>query len=75
MSSTSLYPRPLRVASLNLSEAEPWVDIHRAAEHMGIKSSWLYANGDRAGIPVARVGRARRYRLTDLDRYLVGSAA
>lgn len=69
---TSLFPRPARPtpSSSNLTP-EPWVDIHRAAEHLGVTVRWLYSDGDRAGVPVARIGRARRYQLSLLSAFML----
>lgn len=70
-----LYPARKSKEPNSRTEPEPWVNIRAAAEHLGVKVSWLYATGDGAGVPVARVGRARRYRLSDIDRYLSATAA
>ncbi|GIG37934.1 hypothetical protein Cpa01nite_33150 [Cellulomonas pakistanensis] len=66
--SSSLYDRAPKALS---PSPERWVDIHRAAEHLSVTTRWLYAEGDRAGVPCARVGRARRYLLSHLTAFMI----
>lgn len=63
----SLYPRANKSTPV---ASEPWVDIHCAAAHLGLTVRWLYSDGDRAGVPCARVGRARRYQLSQLSAFM-----
>lgn len=65
---TDLYPATPRTA--RRIDREPWVDIEGAAEHLGVTARWLYAEGDRAGVPCARIGRSRRYQLSQLDDFM-----
>lgn len=69
-----LYPRATRPATSH-PEPEPWVNITRAAEHLGVTTRWLYAEGDRAGVPCARVGRQRRYLLSQLSSFMLARTA
>lgn len=48
---------------------EPFVGIDEAAAHLGVPKSWLYQRGDAEGVPCARVGQKRRYRLSRLTEW------
>lgn len=48
---------------------EPWVASKGAAEHLGVKASWLYNNQERLGIPRAKFGNTYRYKLSQLDTW------
>ena len=58
-----------------VSGLEPYVTIDVAADFLGVKTSWLYQAGDAEGIPVHRIGRARRYRLSELEAFMQRDAA
>lgn len=74
----TLYPRPAGRTSAHEPAHEPahekLVTIDVAADYLCLSKSWLYERGDRAGIPVHRFGRQRRYRLSELAPHR-GSAA
>lgn len=48
---------------------EPMVTIREAAAHLAVSRWWLYERGDEYGVPCYRVGRQRRYLLTELTRW------
>lgn len=58
------------------SKAERFVDGHAVAEHLGVSYSWVWKAGD---IPSVRVGRAWRFRLSEvlaeLERRELAAAA
>lgn len=66
-----LYPRAARTTARPLANPERWVDIHRAAEHLGVTVRWLYGDADRNGVPCSRIGRQRRYLLSRLTAWAV----
>lgn len=71
MSTAQLLPsRPRSSVREATSLPEAWVSIESAAAHLGVKVSWLYAQGDRLGVPCRRLNRLRRYRLSELDAYM-----
>lgn len=51
-------------------DTEPWVDANRAAEHLGVEVRYLYRAGDSVGIPCARLNRVRRYRISEINRWM-----
>lgn len=62
-----LYTKTSRRADhSDVTVPEKLVKIEVAAEYLGVSTSWLYGSGDRKGIPCHRVGRQRRYRLSEL---------
>ena len=53
-----------------LPKLEPFVDVTEAAKHLGVPVSWLYRRGDLEGLPCYRIGKHRRYKLTELDDWV-----
>lgn len=45
------------------------VTIREAAEHLAVSRWWLYEKGDAHGVPCYRVGKGRRYLLTELTKW------
>jgi excisionase family DNA binding protein len=48
---------------------ERWITLEEAAEHLSLSKSYLYQNV--LGIPRARIGNQYRYRISDLDTWLL----
>ena len=48
---------------------ERWITIEEAAEHLSVSKSYLYKND--LGIPRTRIGNQLRYRISDLDTWLL----
>lgn len=69
-----LYPSSKSANAVPRATPEPWVDIALAAQHLGVKKSWLYARGDELGVPCRRLGNARRYKISLLDEYMQAAA-
>lgn len=61
------------------SKAERFVDGHAVAEHLGVSYSWVWKAAKRGDIPSVRVGRAWRFRLSEvlaeLERRELAAAA
>lgn len=56
--------------------ADPWLRRAAAAQHLGISVSLLEKLDSRGdGPPCARIGRARTYRLSDLNSFAVARIA
>lgn len=62
----SLYTRTSGRVSAHEATPEKLVTIAEAAEYLSVSINWLYERGDREGIPCHRLGRQRRYRLSEL---------
>lgn len=48
-----------------------YVDINRAAKHLGVEVSWLYKQCMAGTIPFYKVGKYNRFNIAELDRHLV----
>jgi excisionase family DNA binding protein len=48
---------------------ERWITIEEAAEHLSVSKSYLYQTN--LAIPRARIGHQYRYRISDLDNWLL----
>lgn len=59
---------------MSATGTEPWVSTERVAQHLGKPVSWLHQNGDRLDIPRRRLGRHLRYRLSEVDAWLMEQA-
>jgi excisionase family DNA binding protein len=44
---------------------EPFVDVDRAAEFLGVKRSWLYEQVRLGKVPLYKVGTSRRFKLSE----------
>jgi excisionase family DNA binding protein len=49
---------------------EPFVDIKTAADFLGVKVSFLYDLASRGKVPSAKVGKYRRFRLSELEAWV-----
>jgi hypothetical protein len=54
---------------------ERWVGTAAIAEHIGKPISWVENNADRLRMPRVRLGKQWRYRISDVDTWLVAQAA
>ncbi|OPY66896.1 MAG: Helix-turn-helix domain protein [Syntrophorhabdaceae bacterium PtaU1.Bin034] len=54
----------------NIYMEELW-DIRRVSQYLGIKRSTLYAMIERKEIPHYRIGRLARFRLAEIDEWLL----
>lgn len=51
---------------------EPWVGIQEVAAHLGVTPTSIYRWVERRGLPARRVGRLFRFRLSDVDAWVLG---
>ena len=51
-------------------EADAWISVDRLAELTGYPIGWLGERARRGELPSQKVGKYRRYRLADAQRYL-----
>ncbi len=54
------------------TQKERWIKTEEAAEYLSVSSSYLYQKGPAAGIPRVKLGSGFRYRMSDLDAWLLG---
>jgi excisionase family DNA binding protein len=52
---------------------EPFVDILAAATYLNVKISWVYEQVRLDRMPSYKVGRRRRFRLSELEAWVRGS--
>jgi excisionase family DNA binding protein len=54
------------------TQKERWIKLDEAAEYLSVSRSYLYQKGPAAGIPRVKLGNGFRYRMSDLDAWLLG---
>jgi excisionase family DNA binding protein len=54
---------------VNASTVEKWVPSTEAAAHLGVSRSFIFKGCASGSIPHVKIGRALRFRLTDLDAW------
>lgn len=52
---------------------EAWVRIRDVAGHLGVSVSWINKAVQFGDIPVHRVGRCLRFRLSEVDTWIEGN--
>ena len=50
-------------------QVEKWVDIHELVEHFGLSKAKLEQLHSE-GLPVLRIGKVRRYKITEVEAWL-----
>jgi PTS system nitrogen regulatory IIA component len=50
--------------------AERLVPIEQAAEFLGVPTSWLYDQAARGKVPSYKVGKYRRFRVSELEAWI-----
>jgi excisionase family DNA binding protein len=63
------------VAQARRSEAEPWITVQTAAEHIGCARDRVYALVRQQAIPHEKDGRRLLFRRSDLDSYIRAGGA
>ena len=48
---------------------EPYVPIEEAAHFLAVPVSWLYEQAARGKVPSRKIGKYRRFRLSELDEW------
>ncbi len=55
-------------------EFEKWVRVPEVADHLNVSTSYINKAVLYSNIPVRRVGRNLRFRLSDVDQWVEGDA-
>ncbi|MCP2335787.1 helix-turn-helix domain-containing protein [Actinomadura rupiterrae] len=50
---------------------EPWVGTRDVARHLGKPVSWVHDNAERLGIPRVKLSNQYRYRLSEVDAWVM----
>ena len=58
---------------MNKSENEGWVGVNEVAKHLEISTSFIHKAASRREIPVHRVGKRLRFRLSEIDQWVLES--
>ena len=54
-----------------MSLEERWVDIEEVAKHLGVNKDSVYRWIEEKGFPAHRVGRLYRFKLSEVDAWVV----
>jgi excisionase family DNA binding protein len=54
------------------TEKERWIKLDEAAKYLSVSRGYLYQKGPVVGIPRVKLGSDYRYRMSDLDAWLLG---
>ena len=57
------------------NRSEPWVTVREVAEHLHVSTSCMNKAVQTGTLPVHRAGRNLRFRLSEVDAWLLGSTA
>ena len=58
------------VAVVATGAFEPYVSIEDAARFLAVPLSWLYDAASRGKVPSRKIGKYRRFRLSELDAWV-----
>jgi len=53
---------------------EKWVRVSEVAKHLGLSESFINKAVHYSDIPVRRVGNRLRFRLSEIDQWVIGNA-
>ena len=53
-------------------ETQGWITLEQAAKYLSVSRSYLYQRGTLIGVPRVKLGNSFRYRISDLDAWLLG---
>jgi excisionase family DNA binding protein len=56
------------------TQKERWIKTEEAAEYLSVSTSYLYQKGPAVGLPRVRLGDGYRYRMSDLDAWMLGKS-
>ena len=55
--------------------AEPWISVLEASVHLGVKRDTVYKWLERGQIPAHKVGRLWKFRVSEIDSWVVSGKA
>ena len=56
------------------TQTERWMRTEEAADYLSVSTSYLYNQGAEIGIPRVKLGKGYRYRISDLDAWMLGKS-
>jgi excisionase family DNA binding protein len=57
------------VTARSAASVEPYVPIEEAARFLAVPLSWLYDAASKGKVPSRKIGKYRRFRLSELDAW------
>ena len=54
---------------------EPWVSVDQVAAHLGVAKDTVYRWIETKSLPAQRVGRLWKFKLSDVDRWVIDGMA
>ena len=58
-----------------MNTAEPWLSVEEIALHLGVSKETIYRWLDRKRIPSHRVGKLWKFKVTEVDSWVVAGSA
>lgn len=55
--------------------SEPWVSVDQVAAHLGVAKDTVYRWIEAKSLPAQRVGRLWKFKLSDVDRWVMDGMA
>lgn len=56
-----------------VNQPEKWRSVDQVAEHLGVKRDTLYKWIDRRKLPAHKVGRLWKFKLSEVDRWVLNA--
>jgi excisionase family DNA binding protein len=56
------------------TQTDRWLRTEEAADYLSVSIGFLYNRATEIGIPRARLGKGYRYRISDLDAWMLGKS-
>ena len=56
------------------AQTERWLRTEEAADYLSVSIGFLYNRSTEIGIPRVRLGKGYRYRISDLDAWMLGKS-
>lgn len=57
-----------------MKEPEPWVNVEQVAQHLNVQKQSIYRWIEKKGFPVHRAGRLFRFKLSEVDEWMMRDA-
>jgi excisionase family DNA binding protein len=56
------------------TQTERWMRTEEAADYLSVSIGFLYNQATAIGIPRVKLGKGYRYRMSDLDAWMLGTS-
>ena len=65
----------MEAVEMRPSNPEPWISLADVSRHLGVKRDTIYKWLERGRIPAHKVGRLWKFRLSEIDRWVLTGKA